>query len=153
MTHDDSQPDEPGTGRPDPADDAWDEDKVWAEIIANYGEEPQVPPPAPEPGPSPEPALDADPTSEPWDPTDSWEDEGHFIPPEPPPLPHPEPRRALAWAGLVGAPAVLLAGALAHLPYPEWLTMLLVLAFLGGFGYLIATMPRNRDDGDDGAVL
>jgi hypothetical protein len=39
---------------------------------------------------------------------------------------------------------------------PGWLGFLLVAGFLGGFGFLVATMPRSRGedgDGDDGAVV
>jgi hypothetical protein len=37
---------------------------------------------------------------------------------------------------------------------PDWLAMLLVAGFVGGFVFLVATMPRDRrDDGDDGAVV
>jgi hypothetical protein len=37
---------------------------------------------------------------------------------------------------------------------PQWFGWLLVAAFLGGFGYLVLTMPRDRDDPwDDGARL
>ena len=39
--------------------------------------------------------------------------------------------------------------------YAAWFAFLLVGAFVGGFGYLIFTMPRNGDDssGDNGAVV
>jgi hypothetical protein len=39
---------------------------------------------------------------------------------------------------------------------PDWLTVGLVLGFVGGFVYLVATMRASGDDGwpgDDGAVL
>ena len=37
---------------------------------------------------------------------------------------------------------------------PDWVSMLLVASFVGGFVFLVATMPRERrDDGDDGAVV
>ena len=86
----------------------------------------------------------------------TWDDEGHFVPPEPPPLPTLEPRRKLAWIGLFGAPGMLLLAVVLGWHFPSWLGTLLVLAFVGGFGYLIATMPRSRPGGwggDDGAVV
>ena len=40
------------------------------------------------------------------------------------------------------------------MPVPNWFGWLLVASFLGGFGYLVVTMPRDRDDPwDDGARL
>lgn len=123
-----------------------DEDAAWRAIVANYGDL--------ELGPEPDPAsyrqLQQDPQPEPVD-----EDE-HFVPPEPPPLPHLDPRRKLAWFGLVGCPLVMLVGAILGVPYPGWLALLMAFAFIGGFVYLVATMPRRRNDewdGDDGAVL
>jgi hypothetical protein len=86
----------------------------------------------------------------------AWDDEGHFVPPEPPPLPTLEPRRKLAWIGLFGAPAMLLLAVVFGWQYPSWFGTLLVLAFVGGFVYLVATMPRSRPGdwgGDDGAVV
>jgi hypothetical protein len=41
--------------------------------------------------------------------------------------------------------------------YPGWAAVLMALALIGGFVYLVATMPRRRDHddwgGDDGAVV
>jgi hypothetical protein len=40
--------------------------------------------------------------------------------------------------------------------FPSWVSALLVSGFVGGFVYLVATMPRGRDrgwPGDDGAVV
>lgn len=75
----------------------------------------------------------------------------HFVPPPAPPIPRPEPRRLIAWAGLACAPIVglvlLVVGAL-----PSWMSFLLFCWFVGGFGYLIATMnDGGRDGWDDGA--
>ncbi|HZJ06963.1 MAG TPA: hypothetical protein VFD59_16030, partial [Nocardioidaceae bacterium] len=83
-------------------------------------------------------------------------DEGHFVPPEPPPLPPIDPRRKLAWIGLFGAPVLMLTAVVLGWGYPGWVTATLVTGFVGGFGYLVATMPRRRPDdwsGDDGAVV
>jgi len=172
MTH---HPDDPHRDhRPDEAahpdadvpggEPAFDEDAAWREIIENYGERPEMgapPDPAPPVAPGPpedEPVetlfdrsyLDAMNTAA------TWEDEGHFVPPEPPPLPRLEPRRKLAWAGLFGAPFLLLLAVVFSLQFPTWLSGMLVAAFVGGFVYLVATMPRSRHDdwsGDDGAVV
>ena len=86
----------------------------------------------------------------------SWEDEGHFVPPTPPPLPPVEPRRKLAWFGLFGGPALMLLAVVLGFQYPGWVLFLLTAGFIGGFGYLVATMPKTRDGdgpGDDGAVV
>ena len=86
------------------------------------------------------------------DPTD------HFVPPEPPPIPRGTPARRLAWVGLLGSPVVLLVAVFVHTltgwDVPTLLTLGVAAAFVGGFVFLVATMPRDRGDGwDDGAVL
>jgi hypothetical protein len=86
----------------------------------------------------------------------SWDDEGHFVPPPPPPLPTVEPRRKLAWGALLAGPLLGLLSFVLGIRVPDWLTVVLVLGFVGGFVYLVATMRASRDDGwpgDDGAVL
>jgi hypothetical protein len=86
----------------------------------------------------------------------TWEDEGHFIPPEPPPLPPTDPRRRLAWWGLLGGPGLMLAAVLFGFGLPGWLMGGLVLGFAVGFVYLVSTMatePHDPWSGDDGAVL
>jgi hypothetical protein len=182
MTHqpDDRNPDEPGTGSSE-VEPPYDEDAAWAEIVANYGDRPEM-------GSDPDPVVEDRPdtgvveegaqppsrnhrdpqrprnifdrsyihaTTEPADEA-TWDDEGHFVPPEPPPLPRLEPRRKLAWIGLFGAPTLLLLAVIFSWSFPSWLGTLLVAAFVGGFVYLIATMPRRGGgdwSGDDGAVL
>ena len=169
------------TPDPSPADDpdrGLDVDARFAEIIAGW----QPSPPevdddaggdAAEPDPTAgQPEVD-EPAQEPpqaerlkslfqpsWnDPLEteaSWEDEGHFVPPPPPPLPHVEPNRRLAWAGLVGTPLIALLLIGAGIRVTGWMAFLLVMTFVGGFGYLVATMrPGPPDDwaGDDGARL
>jgi len=162
-----------------------DEDAAWAEIVAHYGERPEVDAPergdaAVEPSPPQEPPVepDAGRTDGENDPFDRsyldaqlarqsretpelntearWDDEGHFVPPTPPPLPALDPRRKAAWAGLFGSPALMLLGVVLGWTYPGWISFLLVATFVGGFGYLVATMPRGNDrgwPGDDGAVV
>lgn len=86
----------------------------------------------------------------------TWNDEGHFVPPVPPPPPPLEPRRKLAWMGLFGFPALMLAAVLFGWRLPDWVELGLVVGFTAGFGYLVATMPRGRPgdgSGDNGAVV
>ncbi len=144
--------DEPGEGP------ALDVETEFAKIVEAYGDRPAeiTPPPTPEglaerfqargwSGVSDDP-LQTEAT---------WDDEGHFVPPEPPPLDVPEPTRLLAWGGLLGAPVVMLLLVLFSLTPPDWLAFLMVVGFVGGFVYLVATMRRDDDHwpGDDGAVL
>jgi hypothetical protein len=131
-----------------------DEDEVWRDIVENYGDVPSVEEVEPqvEPPPvvrRPEPAVEP----EPWNPV-SWEDEGRFVPPPPPPVPLAEPRRLLAWLGLFLSPTLLLVALIFGWVMPGWLSTLLVLWFVLGFGYLVATMTKGpRDPGDDGARI
>lgn len=94
--------------------------------------------------------------NDPLDDEASWDDEGHFVPPPPPPLPRVAPERRLAWAGLLGAPLVALLLIGAGIRVSGWMAVLLVGAFIGGFGYLVATMgsgPPEDWSGDDGARI
>lgn len=137
---------------------AFDEDAMWREIIENYGERPVMgpeEPPAPA-APQPERSVFDRTFVDSMNSEATWEDEGHFVPPEPPPLPHVDPRRKLAWGGLLGGPLLLLVAVVFGIGYPTWLTGMLVAAFVGGFVYLVATMPRSGHGdwpGDDGAVV
>lgn len=137
---------------PDPRD----EDEAWRDIVDNYGDAPDFDEPAPqEPasreGPVYRPGSADDPDA--WHPT-PWEDEGRFVPPSPAPIPLAEPRRLTAWGGLVAAPLVLLIVVVFGWTMPGWLASLLVMWFIGGFGYLVWTMQSGpRDPGDDGARL
>jgi hypothetical protein len=164
MNHhpDDRQPDN-GNGL--------DEDAAWREIVAHYGEQPDArlvePVETNEPvetdeSAAPDPAprrdlfdrsyLDSQEVNTPA----TWDDEGHFVPPAPPPVPRPTPRRLAAWAGLFGAPALMLIVIVLGWNFPTWMMGMLVAWFVGGFLYLVGTMPRGRGDGwsgDDGAVV
>lgn len=124
------------------------EDEAWRAIVENYGERPDLDPDdppaettAPVPPPeafAPEPAVE----------------EERFVPPAPPPVPRATPDRLAAWAGLFGAPVVLLAALVLHVALPTWLGYVLVAWFVGGFLYLVVQMPAGpRDPGDDGARL
>jgi hypothetical protein len=168
MTSADDSRDEPTPGTPDGKDLPLDEDAAWRAIVENYGARPELGPSAePEPPVAPPPApparsslfdrtyLDAQ-AAEDDRAEASWSDEGHYVPPEPPPVPSTTPARRLAWAGLFGAPALMLLAVVTRLTFPSWLSMGLVVAFVGGFVFLVATMDRPGDDGwggDDGAVL
>jgi hypothetical protein len=82
------------------------------------------------------------------------DDHEHFVPPEPPPVPRATPARRLAWFGLFAPPVLMILAVILHLSFPSWLAMLLVAGFVGGFVFLVLTMPRDGDDGrGDGAVV
>jgi hypothetical protein len=84
----------------------------------------------------------------------STDEHDHFVPPEPPPIPKGTPARRIAWAGLFGSPLLMVLAVVFGWAFPTWLSMLLVAAFVGGFVFLIATMPRDGGDGwGDGAVV
>ena len=170
-------PDEPAVTpdpRPEDPDHGLDYDAAFAEIVAHW--EPTEPTGQPdegpyggarssdlavpdaEPEPQPEPQPEPHPEPELRRPSEPlpWDDEGHFVPPPPPPLPVVDPPRRLAWAGLLGTPVVALLLVVLQVTIPGWFAFFLVAAFVGGFGYLVATMrPRPPDDwsGDDGAVV
>jgi hypothetical protein len=144
------------------------EDDAWRSIVEHYGErvsidaddalraEPVAETPASaspwdEPGADDRTDLGPDPESED---VLRAEDEDRFVPPPPPPLPRVAPDRLLAWAGVFGAPVVLLTAVVTGIDLPAWLGYLLVGGFLGGFVYLVTRMPRGpRDPFDDGARL
>jgi hypothetical protein len=97
---------------------------------------------------SPEPHQELEP--------DDADEEEHFEPPPPPPLPALDPHRKAAWIALLGTPVLALVLLVAGVTLPEWMAVGLVLAFVGGFGYLVATMGSSPPDdwsGNDGAVL
>jgi hypothetical protein len=169
---------QPGTGLPS------EEEAAWLEIVANYGERarlaedwsgpadpgrdaPRGPGPAPRSSWFDRSFLDSQPeeTGQTGK-TGSHQGDGsaaeraarreeeHYVPPPPPPLPKGTPARRLAWLGVLLPPVLMFVAVLVRWPMPAWLSLLLVLAFLGGFVFLVATMPRDgRDDWDDGAVV
>ena len=125
-----------------------DEDAAWQQIVENYGERPDVPeaqiPETPE-IPDPEaPVADA---PEPFQ-IELYDEQ--FVPPPLPPPPVIKPERRLAWVGLIGSPVLLIVLTLIEYSLPAVLTGGLVVAFLGSFGYLVATMEPHDPD-DDGA--
>lgn len=124
------------------------EAQEWQAIVDNYGDralldEPAAAAPTPAPEPAPEPVVvQAAPYSS----------QERFVPPPPPPIPRPEPRRAIAWAGLVGAPLLALVALVLHIDLAPIVRFALVGWFVGGFAYLVATMGQNpRDPWDDGS--
>lgn len=124
------------------------DDAAWRDIVANYGDRPVFEAEVqPEPAPAPEPDEHPELVESAWA-------EERYVPPPPPPLPRVSRDRMAAWLGVLGAPVALLVAAIFRLPLPDIVPWLLVGAFLGGFGYLVAQMPRGpRDPFDDGAVL
>jgi hypothetical protein len=130
------------------------DDATWREIVANYGERVL--------GPEDEARVteqQTEPERRPTEPDHHNElvDAGieeRFVPPPPPPLPRVSKDRLAAWLGVFVSPVLLLLATVFRIPLPTVVAWLLVGAFLGGFGYLVAQMPRGpRDPFDDGAVL
>jgi hypothetical protein len=122
-----------------------DEDEVWRSIVANYGDRPEL---ADDDAPAPAP-----PTAYAAKEEDAAVEE-RFVPPPPPPLPRPENKRLVAWLGLFAVPTVLLACLVTGVRLPSLAAFAMVAWFVGGFTYLVLTMPRGpRDPGDDGAVV
>ena len=100
----------------------------------------------PQPAGEPTPAPDAF--------GDSWEGEGHFVPPPPPEIPEGTPIKRLAWAGVLGGPLIILLIALTGWDPPSIVGIGAGLATLAGFVTLVWQMPEGREDGwDDGARL
>lgn len=144
-----------------------DEEALWRSIVENYGERISLESPAeptvePEPDPPADPGPPVRPRAQPPaqrdepDVLDAWDDpDDHFVPPEPPPLPSPEPPRLLAWAGVFGVPILVIVVSVLKISVPSFVSLLGLAWFVGGFGYLVATMRRDGDpdERDDGAVL
>ncbi|MEO5664771.1 MAG: hypothetical protein ABIR39_15995 [Nocardioides sp.] len=128
------------------------QDEAWRAIVDNFGDRveldepaPVAPPvtPTPEPDPSPVDVRAA-----------AYDEAERFVPPPPPPLPRPEPKRAVAWAGLFGAPVLVLVALVFSIDLPSLIDYLLIAWFVGGFGYLVATMSQTpREPWDDGSRI
>ena len=133
-------------------------DEAWQAIVDNFGERAELDEPAPvTPAPDPAPVLDPGPVPDPG-PLEvraaAYDEAERFVPPPPPPLPRPEPKRAVAWAGLFGAPVLVLLALVLGIDLPSLLDYLLVGWFVGGFLYLVATMSRTpREPWDDGSRI
>lgn len=143
------------TGDSERAHDEADQ-AAWQAIVDNFGDrvdldEPTAAPTASRPVPDPEPAPDSAPVDVR---AAAYDEAERFVPPPPPPLPRPEPKRAVAWAGLFGVPALLLLLLVLSIDLPPLLDYLLIGWFVGGFGYLVATMSQTpRDPWDDGSRI
>lgn len=146
----------------EPTDVHEDADEAWAQIVAGYDESAPEPPQAwtlppriqvePEPKPPPPPRARPVPADDPNSQA-SWDDEGHFVPPEPPPvLPPRDLVSRLAWSGLVGGPLLMLVAVVFGLGLPTEIMMVCALGFVGGLVTLVVRL-RDRGDGTDGAVL
>ncbi|WP_344829827.1 hypothetical protein [Actinocorallia longicatena] len=81
------------------------------------------------------------------------DEDGHYEPPPPPPLPTGDPTTRLAWLCLIGGPAYILLTVLLNWEAPGWAAFLAVAAFIGGFVTLVLRMGDEPRDGDDGAVI
>lgn len=144
--------------------EAHDADELlWQQIVENYGDRPEwVEPPA---GPHPDHPAGTGRRPQPAPAEASWQSEPpvdddlqrgpeeRFRPPTPPPLPWAKPPRLVAWFGLFGVPTIVLLALILGVALPPWLGVLLMVWFVGGFGYLVASMRPHGDDPDDGAVL
>lgn len=148
-----------------------DEDALWQEIVDHYDDTAELDDghlesetradSADEPSDGPQSQLfvfpDPEPAEEPSveepEPT-SWEDEGRFVPPPPARIPLAEPPRMVAWLGVFLAPVIALAALVLGHPFRGILALLLVAWFVGGFVYLVRTMPNEpRDPWDDGSRI
>ncbi|MDQ6686339.1 MAG: hypothetical protein M3Z50_01795 [Actinomycetota bacterium] len=124
-----------------------DDDAAWREIVQHYGDRPQVGQAEPR-GEDEVEILELSTAPEEYD------DPEHYQPPPAPPLPRAHGVRLLAWAGLFGVPALVLLALVSGWSVPSWVGLLMMCWFVGGFGYLVATMPKGPpDDWDDGAVV
>lgn len=79
--------------------------------------------------------------------------EEHFVPEPPPPLPEVGRYARLAWAALIGGPALLVLSMLLGIGLEAWVVVLALLSFVGGFAALVWRMRERDDDDDDGAVI
>lgn len=80
------------------------------------------------------------------------EDEGPgFQPPEPPPIPRPADAIGRAsWAAVIGGPVLVVVSR--GLGWDDWIGHAGLAIAIGGFVSLVWRM-KDRDDGDDGAVV
>lgn len=157
---------DPAPARPEPENP----DEVWADLVArfydsdtperdwpdaeNLSEAPEDDEPD-EPDGSDGPVLTSRPVRSPAEePHDVGEEDGErYVPPPPPPLPRGDLVGRLAWGGLLGGPALLLATTLLGLPVPGWLVLVALCAFVTGFVVLLIRMGDRPSGPDDGAVV
>lgn len=145
QSHGDSGSDGPAVARPNPWPAAEDLDAV--------AEEPPEVDHADDPD---DDLIPAGPGADTLDTPASWEDEGHFVPPPLPPLPRPTPLRLTAWIGVLVGPVLLMVTAALGWSLPRLLLGTIIVGFVGGVVYLIATMedrPEDPYDPGNGAVV
>ncbi len=130
------------------------EDEAWRSIVDNFGDRARLDdePPAPADDTTHDPVTEPGQTA-----PGAWDEdaEERFVPPVPPPAPRlPLPQR-LSWFAVLGSPTLLFVALLFSYDLPSLVGYALVAGFLGGFGYLVATMQRadERNPWDDGAQL
>ncbi|RNL64223.1 hypothetical protein EFK50_06735 [Nocardioides marmoriginsengisoli] len=133
------------------------EDADFQRIVEGYGERPEFPelvvPEVVEPQAElAGPVIDGPPELA----ESPWADDDHFVPPPPPAAPMPRGIRGLAWSGLFGVPILVLISIMVDVSLPTPIPLLLLIWFVGGFGYLVATMAGGPDPDsgwDDGTAL
>lgn len=76
----------------------------------------------------------------------------HFVPPEPPPLPRPDPRMRWAWTALIGGPCLLIIWRMLGWSMAAPIVLVALAGFVGG-GVALLSRVRERDAGDDGAIV
>ena len=161
------QPSEEHSGD-DPAGDGLDTEAAWRDIVDHYGDRAVVDPDEyvdearvvyarDEPEELAGAAVDAI-DDDVWDDDDVGDDLGDdeegYVPPPPPPLPRTTPARMIAWTGVLGVPLVVVVLLVTGLRVPSLLGWAMIAAFIGGFGFLVATMSREpRDPWDDGSRI
>ena len=94
-----------------------------------------------------------EPTPPPPEPVVKREPEPAYVPDPLPPLRRPAVPALLGWIA-IGYAVLAVLGASFGIRFPTWAGWLAVASFIGGFGVLVAHLPRNRPpDAGDGAVL
>lgn len=139
-------------------DDESETDSAWREIVANYGDRASLGGDESAPPPLPAASDDAGPHDhagpDPAETLDVARDEGvRFRPPPAPPFPRPRTwQRGMAWAGVLGVPALVVVVTLLQTRLPTLLGWATTAWFIGGFVYLAVIAPQApRDPWDDGS--
>jgi hypothetical protein len=121
-------------------------DEDWRAIVENFGDTPDAD--------RIEAEVDSTQPSPVEPESDSWADEGRYVPPPPPPLPRLPTKQRAAWACLLGGPALLLVCLFTGFRPPSIVMMAVLVAILGSFVYLIFGTPRTpREPWEDGAQI
>ncbi|MEI2712744.1 MAG: hypothetical protein V9G04_05455 [Nocardioides sp.] len=150
-----------------PREDEPDLDRAWRDIVDNFGERAWLEETPDQPTPEQPTPHDAAPRDEAgsgrnlFEPVPGldifapkWDDDEDFVPPPPPAMVRPEPPRLVAWAGVTVVPLLMLALALIGTTPPPMLAYACLVWAVGGFAYLVFTMPRGpREPWDNGAKV